>query len=348
MRKLRFVFIAKSLSGGGAEKVLLETASFLQQRGHEVLVLTLNQTIEHMVPQNLAVVHLNVTNQVTKHLSRNVLFNRWQARQVDKAINQFAPDVVISCNAEYVSRFVQHPQLYHWVHGVISGSKERVVRDLRRIYHQAKLICVAEAIFDDIQYLQIQTSRCEVIYNPFDALKIQQLAQAYEPQISKPFLLHVGSFHPRKRHDRLLRAYQKSGVAMPLVLMGQGSHQPQIEQCIKQLGLQEQVFLHPFEANPYPYIQDACALVLSSDQEGLPTVLIESLICHTPIVSVDCPSGPSEILVQDLKRFLVAREDEAALANAMAEVISKPPVIQAHHYQRFLVESILPKFETLT
>ena len=40
MKTLRFAFIAKNLSGGGAEKVLLETASLLQQQGHQVLVLT--------------------------------------------------------------------------------------------------------------------------------------------------------------------------------------------------------------------------------------------------------------------------------------------------------------------
>ena len=347
MNRLRFAFIAKNLSGGGAEKVLLETASLLQQQGHQVLVLTLGNAVEHMVPPNVVVQPLNVVNGVTKALNRHTWVNQWQASRVQQALDVFQADVVISCNAEYVSRYVQHAHLYHWVHGVITGSKPRVMADLQQIYQGASLVCVAEAIRTDIQQLGIHTKRCEVIYNPFDVAKIQQLAQAYVPKMTPPFLLHVGSFHPRKRHDRLLRAYQQSGVSTPLVLMGQGDYQTQIEAQITELGLQEQVILHPFEANPYPYIQAASALLLSSDQEGLPTVLIEALICGTPIVSVDCPSGPAEILTGDLRPFLVPMQDEAALAQAIAQVLAHPPLIGVQHYQRFATESVLPLFEAL-
>ena len=347
MQTKRFAFVAKSLTGGGAEKVLLETASLLQQRGHEVGVLTLNAAVEHLLPPNLQVQNLHVVNRMSKALGRNEWVNRWQAKRVQQALDVFQADVVVSCNAEYVSRYVQHNNVYHWVHGVITGSKARVVADLTQIYGGAKLLCVAEAIRDDILALGIQPKRCEVVYNPFDVAKIQALAQAYTPSIATPYLLHVGSYHPRKRHDRLLQAYQQSGVMVPLVLMGQGEHQSQIEAEIKRLGLEAQVRLHPFEANPYPYIQAASALLLSSDQEGLPTVLIEALVCGTPIVSVDCPSGPSEILTGDLQPFLVNMHDVAQLAQAIQKVVCHPPEIKAQHYQRFTTAEVLPLFETL-
>ena len=134
MNRLRFAFIAKNLSGGGAEKVLLETASLLQQQGHQVLVLTLGNAVEHMVPPNVVVQPLNVVNGVTKALNRHTWVNQWQASRVQQALDVFQADVVISCNAEYVSRYVQHAHLYHWVHGVITGSKPRVMADLQHIY----------------------------------------------------------------------------------------------------------------------------------------------------------------------------------------------------------------------
>ena len=133
----------------------------------------------------------------------------------------------------------------------------------------------------------------------------------------------------------------------PLLLMGKGDAEAAIRAQIAQLGLGERVHLHEFEPNPYPFMRQAHALLLSSDQEGLPTVLIESLICGRPVVSVDCPSGPAEILTGDLQPFLVPMHDEQALAAAIAQVVAAPPRIELRHYQRFLADEVVPRFESL-
>jgi glycosyltransferase involved in cell wall biosynthesis len=65
-------------------------------------------------------------------------------------------------------------------------------------------------------------------------------------------------------------------------------------------------------------------LVLSSDREGMPNVLVEALACGTRVVSTDCPSGPREVLRGDLARWLVAVDDAPALAEKMRAALAAP------------------------
>jgi len=148
-------------------------------------------------------------------------------------------------------------------------------------------------------------------------------------------------------HDRLLRAYHASGVQTPLVLLGKGNQEATIRTLIDKLGLQDRVTLLGYHTNPYPYIQGAKALILTSDAEGLPRVLIEALMLHTPVISVDCPSGPSEILTQELADFLIAPDNEKGLADAIKRMDQAPVPVKAKHYGQFLAETVLPQFEAL-
>ena len=74
---------------------------------------------------------------------------------------------------------------------------------------------------------------------------------------------------------------------------------------------------------------------MSSDSEGLPTVLIESLILGTPVVSTNCPTGPSEILTGDLARFLSPVGDHKSLARNMVDALSGYPAITESIIERY-------------
>ena len=80
-----------------------------------------------------------------------------------------------------------------------------------------------------------------------------------------------------------------------------------------------------FSDNPYAFMSKASILVLSSIYEGLPNVLIEALACGCPIVSTDCPSGPSEILEKGKYGTLVPIGDIQALAQAINHTLDNPP-----------------------
>jgi glycosyltransferase involved in cell wall biosynthesis len=92
-------------------------------------------------------------------------------------------------------------------------------------------------------------------------------------------------------------------------------------------GLTDRVQIIGFQFNPYSWMANAKILVLCSDYEGLPNVLIESLVCGTPVISTDCPSGPRQILGDALPSSLVPCGNSVELAARICSFLVHPPSI---------------------
>lgn len=347
----KFLFIVEDLYGGGAEKVLLNTASLLKDAGVDVTLFTLRGKTDHTLPDNIHPINLGIVTKLTKAIS-NVAVEKIQASLILKKVKEISPDVIISCSCDKITRHLPDTlNIYYWIHGNVTGfakDNAKGYEKFKRFYNGKKLICVSRGIADDIlQNVKATPKSCQVIYNPFDIEKIQALAN--EP-FSKPFdkyFIHVGTFEERKRHDRLLQAYQLSGVDTPLVLMGKGELRPHIEAMIEEMNLASKVKIIDFQKNPYPFIKAAQALILTSDAEGLPTVLIEALICHTPVISVDCPSGPAEILTGSLFEYLCPINNGQALSTAISSIDKMPPFINNTLYESFSSSQTIKKFLAL-
>jgi glycosyltransferase involved in cell wall biosynthesis len=109
------------------------------------------------------------------------------------------------------------------------------------------------------------------------------------------------------------------------VILGEGSQRSALEELVAGLGLGAHVELPGEVENPFAFMRRAAIFVLSSSWEGFPNVLTEALACGCPVVSTACPSGPDEILDHERYGRLVPPDDAAALAEAMAATLDRPP-----------------------
>jgi glycosyltransferase involved in cell wall biosynthesis len=111
--------------------------------------------------------------------------------------------------------------------------------------------------------------------------------------------------------------------------------------------LESRVTIAGFRENPYPWYANAAALVLTSDFEGMPNVLVEALACGTPVVSTDCASGPREVLTGSMSRFLVPPGDTDAIAARLREVVQSRPNIDRDVIAPFRHDKVLAAVESL-
>jgi glycosyltransferase involved in cell wall biosynthesis len=141
-----------------------------------------------------------------------------------------------------------------------------------------------------------------------------------------PVVVAAGRLEYEKDFGTLLRAFAflRARVDARLLLFGEGGLRADLELERARLGLTDVVDMPGWAENPYPYLQAADLVVLSSFWDALPTVLIEALALGTPVVSTACGEGPGEILQGGRLGRLVEPRNPRALADAMAATLADP------------------------
>jgi len=136
----------------------------------------------------------------------------------------------------------------------------------------------------------------------------------------------VGGLKREKDFPLLLHAFSRlrNKVDARLLILGEGDERSALEALIRELGLQEPVFLPGFVPDTVPFHAHADLFVLSSSNEGFGNVIVEALEQGTPVVSTDCLSGPAEILEGGRYGTLVPVGDVEALAKAMEDALTHP------------------------
>lgn len=350
---------------GGAERVCVNLANEWADNGHEV---------------HIAV--LNLDNDIyTKDLHKGVMVHplgvsrlRYAAPPMYMYIQRFRPrfmlvfgnEMAIIMNKLKRARMINTPIIVRVLNNVnISLAKEdkvspAVEKYLKKAQKQIKNMdhVIAQCEGMGKQLLSgglVDQSKMTVIYNPVSNELIDKVSKLRE-ESGKPDgrkeIAFIGRIDPQKNPADLIEAFARVHEKYPeavLRMVGSGNLDAQIKELVENKSLADSVIFDGIRDDMEQVYATADVVALSSDYEGMPNCLIEAIGCGIPVVSYDCPLGPSEIVYNDVNGYLVELHDVDALAARLIDALEKDWDVEQikKTCNKFRVEKAAKKYEEI-
>ncbi|MGN0647450.1 MAG: glycosyltransferase [Oscillospiraceae bacterium] len=318
----RLLFVAPSVKYGGAAKNFIGVANYAVQNGFEVHLMT-EAGEEPMRYINPAIIqHYAVMNNAEDAKRRWIRC----ISEVRKKIREIHPDAVIS--------FIES-----WRSACVLASKftrtKCIVSERADPYSRGrkhdKLIF---SIFSMADGFVFQTEQAKKYFNK----RVQRKGivipnPVFEDDILLPYdgekkdiIVSIARLDlKQKRQDVLISAFEKIADRYPtyvLNLYGGGPDEEKIREIASRTSCSDRINICGITRDVRRDLGEAKLMVLSSDFEGIPNAVIESMCVGVPVVSTKCSPGGAELLIENgVNGLLVECGDSDRMAEEMEKVL---------------------------
>lgn len=210
-------------------------------------------------------------------------------------------------------------------------------RYMKLIGKKADLLFCCAKKMTDLAVKQYGFSNIETLWNPCDTEEVrEQSRKGNKEELTffeeeKPVFVSMGREDEVKGFWHLLKAFRRVSESLPdakLAVIGEGSFE-KYKALARELQIEERIWFTGLKKNPFPYLAKGKAYVLSSISEGLPNALVEALSLSLPVISVNCLSGPAEILHENWQEAEEKKEYFEADYGILTPAVSQTPDFQA-------------------
>ncbi|TXN35977.1 glycosyltransferase [Flagellimonas hymeniacidonis] len=299
-----------SLGGGGAERVVSYLLDYFHTSKVNVALVLMNQKIVYDIPKDIPVFYIEKSKSNESGLIKlfKVPFLAYKYARLCKK-EKITHSLSLMTRPNYIntlsgyfnrsSKIIISERAYPSFQYGYGDLKSRINKLLiKKIFKRAHgVIANSKGNCNDlIENFNVPKDIIRVIYNPIALARIEEssaIKDYFDPTYIN--LITVGRLDQGKNHKLLIDAI-KNLDKVRLYILGNGELQEELERQIKELDLQNNVFLLGFVENPFEFLKASDIFVFSSNHEGFPNVLLEALACGLPIISTNCKAGPSEIL----------------------------------------------------
>lgn len=321
---MKIVFFIPSLGSGGAERVVSVLASELAHREHDVHIAMLaNRNCHYALAPEIAVHFLDCEQELGMSATKRYLKRLARIRDL---VKRLSPDSVISFMAE--TNIDVCLALFGIPVSLIVSERNdpaldpasRVKQWLRKVAYLKPDYFVFQTPDAQKYFSQRIQSRSSIILNPLS----QHLPEPYMG-VREPRIVSVSRLNKQKNIPLLLNAFERFSRIYPqytLEIFGEGNLEATIRKEIQELALDEKVILKGFCKDVHNKIRNAALFVMTSDYEGMPNALLESMALGLPCISTDCPcGGPRMLIKSNWNGLLIPVGDQEELFGAMCRMV---------------------------
>lgn len=377
MKNKKVIFLISSLNIGGGERAVSELSLNLPDCIETTIVLFKNQ-VSYPYKGKLISLDLPISNNFLLRIYCFFL----AIQRFKKIIKEERPDWVISLGipANFINILSNRKAILridNFLSTACWGIEGQVYKILiKLLFSKAiKIVSVSQKAADDlIKNFGIKKEKVEVIYNPIEIEKIknltkEQLKPEHQEIFESPVIINIGRIAEEKNLAHLIKAFKKVKNKIKeakLVILGEGEMERELRELARELKIESDVYFLGWQENPFKFMARARLFVLTSFWECLPYGVLEAMACGLPVVSVDCKSGPREILApntdinQEAKDIeyadygiLCPIKNENKLAEAMIKILTNRQLLDniiKKSYQRvndFNIKKIIKKWDFL-
>lgn len=345
---MRILFIHRSFAlVGGAERVITDKANYLAKAGYQLMLVSYEQGA-HPLPYEL---HPSVQYRdldcrfftLSKYSAPMHMYHYYRLKRKFKhnlhvVALDFNPDVVVLASdwqtlmgavidsVSPIPVIAEFHNTYDYVMRKVGTSEGWLKTKLTQLYYRqtikdlgksAQLVVLTES---DARGWRQHFKNVTVIPNP-----VTLYPDVIDDVPKDPGrIIFVGRFNHEKRIDRLITAFSMIADKYPewhVDIFGEGNEKDNLIRQIADLKLKSRVIIHEPTKAIYDEYKRSEMLVLCSEHEAWSLVLVEAMSCGIPCISMDCPSGPREIITNKKTGFLTKNGDVVDLSTKIEWLI---------------------------
>lgn len=351
---MKVLFYISTIRGGGAARVMVNIANGLATQGNNVFFVT-NFPAEHEYALDKRIQRLSLEEQ--ERTGNMLVRNALRIRALRRILKKEKPTVGIAFMRENNFRFLLAAK------GLPMKTIVSVRNDPTREYPGRVSRILAGRLYAEADGIVLQTEDAKACFSQ----QIQKKSRIIQNQVDEEFfqeynaegqyILACGRLSPQKNYAMMLRAFSvvlRDYPGEQLRIYGEGALKQQLESYAGELGISESVSFEGFTNRMADIYKNAKFLLMSSDFEGMPNVILEALASSVPVISTDCPcGGPRMLLVNGENGYLSPVRDELAFAERIKQMLSDEKAylrMRDRAFQsakRFRPEKVLQEWEKM-